>query len=97
MGREANRTYLGIRNGGDDSDKETEAPKPRGKRAGWNVVARSGPDLNKTRIQSDKVRALKLKEVYELLLTSRSNSAGGNPLFNSETIYQMNYDEILCN
>jgi hypothetical protein len=46
-------------------------------------------------MQSDKVIALKLKDVYELLLTSRSDSAEGNPLFNSEMIYQMNYDEIL--
>jgi hypothetical protein len=46
-------------------------------------------------MQSEKVRALKMKDIYELLLTSRSDSAEGNPLFNSDMIYQMNYEEIL--
>jgi len=72
-------------------DKDTEAPKHKGKRAGWDIIeedkAAEKAENNRARMQSDKVRALKLKEVYELLLTSRSESVEGNPLFNSETIY----------
>ena len=43
--------------------------------------------------QSTKIRALKIKEIYELLV-STVNDGRENPLF-SEDVYVLHYDEII--